>query len=318
MLEQETKRPVIIHTEGLTKCYGDKTAVSDLNLDIREGEIFGLLGPNGAGKTTTTLMLLGLTEPTEGKAWIDGKDCTREPIEVKRVVGYMPDNVGFYGDMTGMENLRFTGKLNGWHGDALEQRCTELLKRVGLEDASDQKAGTYSRGMKQRLGVADVLMKDPRVIIMDEPTLGIDPEGMRELMQLIQELAQKDGRTILISSHQLYQVQQICDRVGLFVDGRLMACGRIDELADQTHQEGYHVLEVAALPDDAGLRRLLEALGNVDAVERSGEYYTIRSRFDVKRELLRKTLEGGYTLTHLRQRGSDLDEIYRRYFEEKG
>lgn len=318
MLEMETKRPVVIHTEGLTKQYGDKTAVSDLNLDIREGEIFGLLGPNGAGKTTTTLMLLGLTEPTDGKAWIDGMDCTRDPIGVKRVVGYMPDNVGFYGDMTGRENLRFTGKLNGWHGKALEQRCTELLKRVGLEDASDQKAGTYSRGMKQRLGVADVLMKDPRVIIMDEPTLGIDPEGMRELMQLIQELAQKDGRTILISSHQLYQVQQICDRVGLFVDGRLMACGRIDELADQMHQEGYHVLEVAALPDDAGFGKLLEKLGNVDAVERNGEFYTIRSRFDVKRELLRKTLEGGYTLTHLRQRGSDLDEIYRRYFEEKG
>lgn len=318
MLEQETKRPVIIHTEGLTKQYGEKTAVSDLNLDIREGEIFGLLGPNGAGKTTTTLMLLGLTEPTAGKAWIDGKDCTRDPIEVKRVVGYMPDNVGFYGDMTGRENLRFTGRLNGLRGALLEQRCTELLKRVGLEEAANQKAGTYSRGMKQRLGVADVLMKDPRVIIMDEPTLGIDPEGMRELMQLIQELAQKDGRTILISSHQLYQVQQICDRVGLFVDGRLMACGRIDELADQMHQEGYHVLEVAALPDDAGLRKLLETLGNVDTVERNGEFYTIRSRFDVKRELLRRTLEEGYTLTHLRQRGSDLDEIYRRYFEEKG
>lgn len=311
----ETEHNTIIHTEGLTKRYGEKTAVSALNLDIRQGEIFGLLGPNGAGKTTTTLMLLGLTEPTEGSAWIHGRDCTREPIEIKRMVGYLPDNVGFYGDMTGRENLRFTGRLNGLPENLIEQRSTELLKRVGMEAAADQKAGTYSRGMKQRLGIADVLMKNPQVIIMDEPTLGIDPEGMRELMGLIQELAKEDGRTILISSHQLYQIQQICDRVGLFVGGELIACGRIDELADQVQQEGYHVLEAAALPDDTGFRKLLDELGNVDSVEREGEVYCVRSRFDLKRELLRRTLEAGYTLTHLRQRGSDLDEIYRRYFE---
>lgn len=314
----ETEHNTIIHTEGLTKRYGEKTAVSDLNLDIRQGEIFGLLGPNGAGKTTTTLMLLGLTEPTEGGAWIHGRDCTREPIGIKRMVGYLPDNVGFYGDMTGRENLRFTGRLNGLPEDLIEQRSAELLKRVGMEAAADQKAGTYSRGMKQRLGIADVLMKNPQVIIMDEPTLGIDPEGMRELMGLIQELAKEDGRTILISSHQLYQIQQICDRVGLFVGGELIACGRIDELADQVQQEGYHVLEAAALPDDAGFRKLLEELGNVDSVEREGEVYCVRSRFDLKRELLRRSLEAGYTLTHLRQRGSDLDEIYRRYFEREG
>lgn len=311
----ETEHNTIIHTEGLTKRYGEKTAVSDLNLDIRQGEIFGLLGPNGAGKTTTTLMLLGLTEPTEGGAWIHGRDCTREPIEIKRMVGYLPDHVGFYGDMTGRENLRFTGRLNGLPEDLIEQRSAELLKRVGMETAADQKAGTYSRGMKQRLGIADVLMKNPQVIIMDEPTLGIDPEGMRELMGLIQELAKEDGRTILISSHQLYQIQQICDRVGLFVGGELIACGRIDELADQVQQEGYHALAAAALPDDAGFRKLLEELGNVDSVEREGEIYCVRSRFDLKRELLRRSLEAGYTLTHLRQRGSDLDEIYRRYFE---
>lgn len=311
----ETEHNTIIHTEELTKRYGEKTAVSALNLDIRQGEIFGLLGPNGAGKTTTTLMLLGLTEPTEGGAWIHGRDCIREPIEIKRIVGYLPDNVGFYGDMTGRENLRFTGRLNGLPENLIEQRSTELLKRVGMEAAADQKAGTYSRGMKQRLGIADVLMKNPQVIIMDEPTLGIDPEGMRELMGLIQELAKEDGRTILISSHQLYQIQQICDRVGLFVGGELIACGRIDELADQVQQEGYHVLEAAALPDDAGFRKLLDELGNVDSVEREGEVYCVRSRFDLKRELLRRTLEAGYTLTHLRQRGSDLDEIYRRYFE---
>ena len=257
---------MMIRTEHLSKSYGEKEAVCDLTLEIRRGEIFGLLGPNGAGKTTTTLMLLGLTEPTGGSAYIDGKDCARQAIDVKRMVGYLPDNVGFYSDMTGRENLRFTGQLNGLPSDVTDRRMEELLEKVGMTEAADQKAGTYSRGMRQRLGIADVLMKDPKVVIMDEPTLGIDPEGMRELMTLIRSLAEDDKRTILISSHQLYQIQQICDRVGLFVDGRLIACGRIDELAGQMRREGHYALEAAAFPDDSGFEELLRSLGNVEQV----------------------------------------------------
>ena len=286
-----------------------------MTLEIRRGEIFGLLGPNGAGKTTTTLMLLGLTEPTGGSAYIDGKNCARQAIDVKRMVGYLPDNVGFYSDMTGRENLRFTGRLNGLPDDVTDRRIEELLEKVGMTEAADQKAGTYSRGMRQRLGIADVLMKDPKVVIMDEPTLGIDPEGMRELMTLIRGLAEDDKRTILISSHQLYQIQQICDRVGLFVEGRLIACGRIDELAGQMRREGHYALEAAAFPDDSGFEELLRSLGNVEQVERSGDFYVVHSRADLCRELNRRALEKGYTLRHLRQRGNDLDEIYRRYFE---
>ena len=306
---------MMIRTEHLSKSYGEKEAVCDLTLEIRRGEIFGLLGPNGAGKTTTTLMLLGLTEPTGGSAYIDGKDCARQAIDVKRMVGYLPDNVGFYSDMTGRENLRFTGQLNGLPSDVTERRMEELLEKVGMTEAADQKAGTYSRGMRQRLGIADVLMKDPKVVIMDEPTLGIDPEGMRELMTLIRGLAEDDKRTILISSHQLYQIQQICDRVGLFVEGRLIACGRIDELAGQIRREGHYALEAAAFPDDSGFEELLRSLGNVEQVERSGDFYVVHSRADLCRELNRRALEKGYTLRHLRQRGNDLDEIYRRYFE---
>lgn len=313
-MEQEP----IIHTSHLTKTYGEKTAVCDLNLDIFPGEIFGLLGPNGAGKTTTTRMLLGLTEPTEGEAWIQGLDCTRETVAVKRLAGYLPDQVGFYADMTGRENLRFTGRLNGLPEEEIERRCSELLARVGMGAAADKKTGTYSRGMKQRLGIADVLMKDPKIVIMDEPTLGIDPEGMRELMHLIEELAREDGRTILISSHQLYQIQQICDRVGLFVEGKLIACGKIEALAEQIGQQSHQVMEIGAIPDDRGFQELLEHLSNVDTVEREGDWYCVRSRYDIKRELLRRTLDAGYTLTHLRQRGSDLDEIYQRYFEKVG
>ncbi|MGN0995143.1 MAG: ABC transporter ATP-binding protein, partial [Butyricicoccus sp.] len=309
----------IIQTQVLTKRYDDVTAVDKLNLEIQEGEVFGLLGPNGAGKTTTTLMLLGLTEPTIGTAFIDGHDCARDPLAVKRIVGYLPDSVGFYPELTGRENLRFTGRLNGLEPAICERRINELLERVGMTYAADRKAGTYSRGMKQRLGIADVLMKDPKVIIMDEPTLGIDPEGMRELIALIRELSDKDGRTILISSHQLYQVQQICDRVGIFVKGKLIACGRIEELGRQLENEGNYILELQTAPADERLRTLLEELPGVRAVtvDKDGSF-EVESKQDIRHEITMLLAQNGYTLLQLRQRGGDLDEIYRKYFEKAG
>ena len=305
----------IIRTVGLTKRYGEKAAVKQLNLTIKKGEVFGLLGPNGAGKTTTTLMLLGLTEPTEGFATIEGMDCTRDPIGVKRVVGYLPDNVGFYGDMTGRENLHFTGQLNGLAEDVIRKRTDELLERVGMTEAADQKTKTYSRGMKQRLGIADVLIKDPKIIIMDEPTLGIDPQGMQDLLKLIRELSEKDGRTILLSSHQLYQVQQICDRVGIFVDGSLIACGTISELGKRMEREGKYTLELSAEPDNEALVRLLSNIEGADSVEREGENVLVHSRMDLRRRVTMELTANGYTLLGLRQKGGDLDEIYSRYFE---
>lgn len=308
-------KETIIQTSGLTKTYGDKTAVDHLDLEIQAGEVFGLLGPNGAGKTTTTLLLLGLTEPTEGNAWIAGKDCTRDPIGVKRMVGYLPDNVGFYSDMTGRENLYFTGRLNGLGEEELAARAETLLERVGMTEAADRKAGTYSRGMRQRLGIADVLMKDPQIIIMDEPTLGIDPQGMRELLKLIRELAEKDKRTLLISSHQLYQIQQVCDRVGIFVEGRLIACGKIQELGQQIEKEGNYTLELAAEPDNDALVRLMSRMDGVESVDREGELLIIRSHEDLRRRATLELAANGYTLLQLRQKGGDLDEIYSRYFE---
>ncbi len=306
---------IIIKTEGLTKFYGEKAAVSDLDLEIQRGEIFGLLGPNGAGKTTTTLMLLGLSEPSSGKAFIDGMDCTRQPIEVKGMVGYLPDNVGFYSDMTGKENLVFTGRLNGLSDEEAKTRAEELLEKVGMTEAADKKAGAYSRGMTQRLGIADVLMKDPKIIIMDEPTLGIDPEGMRELMSLIRALSEKEGRTVLISSHQLYQIQQICDRVGIFVEGRLIACGRIDELSDALGTDNTYTLEVAVYPDNVGFERLLSAMPEVIDIKREGDSYTIGSTKDLRRDIQELCVREDYQIMKLRARGGDLDEIYRRYFE---
>ena len=309
----------IIRTAGLTKRYGEVTAVDSLDLTIEKGEVFGLLGPNGAGKTTTTLMLLGLTEPTSGTASIAGFDCTREPIEVKRIVGYLPDNVGFYPEMTGRQNLIFSGEMNGLDRGEAAERAESLLERVGMTYAADRPAGKYSRGMRQRLGIADVLMKDPQIIIMDEPTLGIDPEGMRELIKLIRELSDKDGRTILISSHQLYQIQQICDRVGIFVGGKLIACGRIDELGRQLQSEGLYQIDVKIDPDREAAAAILSQIPGVKEVtrQRDGSYH-IESNADIRREVTGRLLMQGYTLIEMRSRGGDLDEIYRKYFEKAG
>ena len=206
---------VIVLTD-LTKQYGNFTAVDHIRLHIQKGEIFGLLGPNGAGKSTTILMMLGLTEPTSGSVEICGINSTTHPIEVKRKIGYLPEDVGFYDDMTGLENLIYTARLNGIPDKEAREKAMELIKRTGLEDQLKKKAGKYSRGMRQRLGLADVLIKNPEIIILDEPTSGIDPAGVQEFIELIRWLSKEKGLTVLFSSHHLDQVQKVCDRVGLF------------------------------------------------------------------------------------------------------
>jgi len=307
----------VIEINDLVKRYGNLVAVDHLNLTINKGEVFGLLGPNGAGKTTTTLMLLGLTEPTEGAAFINGCDCTRNPIEIKSKVGYLPDNVGFYGNMTGRENLRFMGKINGLYGEGLERRIDALLKRVNMIEAADNKTSTYSRGMRQRLGIADVLMKDPQIIIMDEPTLGIDPQGVRELMLLIRDLADTDKRTILLSSHQLYQVQKVCDRMGIFVHGKMIACGTLEELGKQINTDGVNKIEIGVYPDNIKVQDILKSMDGVIRVEKDSDKYIVFSRYDLRHSLSGVLSREGYTIMHLRQANSDLDEIYRKYFEKE-
>ena len=223
----------IIEITGLTRRYGQFTAVDNLDLAVRKGEIFGLLGPNGAGKSTTILMMLGLTEPDEGNVRVCGLDPTTDPVGVKRKVGYLPEEVGFYDDLTGLENLIYTARLNGFAPSVAGEKALALLERVGLTAEKDKKTGKYSRGMRQRLGLADVLIKEPEVIILDEPTLGIDPAGVKAFLELIVELSREQGITVLFSSHLLHQVQQVCDRVGLFVGGKLLATGDIQNLAAQ-------------------------------------------------------------------------------------
>ena len=220
---------VIVLTD-LTKKYGNFTAVDHISLSICKGEIFGLLGPNGAGKSTTILMMLGLTEPTSGKVEICGIDSPTNPIEVKKRIGYLPEDLGFYDEMTGLENLVYTALLNGLSKREAEEKAKELMQRVGLSEQANKKTGKYSRGMRQRLGLADVLIKNPEIIILDEPTSGIDPAGIQEFIELIRNLSRVHSLTVLFSSHNLDQVQKACDRVGLFNHGKLLAQLDLEEM----------------------------------------------------------------------------------------
>ena len=237
----------IIETEDLTKIYNGETAVDRLSFEVAEGEIFGFLGPNGAGKTTTLLMLLGLTEPTSGMAKVLGLNPSRDPIKVKSKIGYLQENMGFYTDLNGVQMLRFVAELNGLRGIETESRILSALESVGLANESEKKIGAYSRGMRQRLGIAELLIKDSKVAFLDEPTLGLDPEATNRMIELIESLCRDKKMTILLSSHLLHQVQKICDRVGIMIKGRMVAQGPLDRLAEEKlgiGQEEYTLEEI--------------------------------------------------------------------------
>ena len=237
----------IIETEELTKKYGNQIAVNNLNLQIREGEVFGFLGPNGAGKTTTLLMFLGLTEPTSGKVRVIGFDPTRDSFYVKEKIGYLPENVGFYDDMNARENLRFVARLNRIPDKVSGQRIDHWLETVGLLEEGEKKVGIYSKGMRQRLGIAEVMIKEPKLIFLDEPTIGLDPDGTNRMLDLIHSLSREKNITIFLSSHLLDQVQKICDRVGIMIKGDLVAMGPIEELAKKklgVDKEHYTLEEI--------------------------------------------------------------------------
>jgi ABC-2 type transport system ATP-binding protein len=312
--------PPAIRARALTKAYGDVLAVDHLNLDVDPGEIFGLLGPNGAGKTTTILMLLGLSEPSEGHAEVAGFDPTRSPLQVKRRVGYLPDEVGFYGGLTGRQNLRFTARLNRIDAQATEARVGSLLEQVGLADVADRDVETYSRGMRQRLGIADALVKDPSVVVLDEPTTAIDPAGVAEVLALIRSIARDRGAAVLLSSHLLHQVQQVCDRVAIFVSGRVVAQGTARRLAEQIAGDTLQV-EVGLDGPADGLEPALRSVAGVrEAVrdEHDPRLWRVKGSRDLQGRLAADLAGRGVAVWHLRRLGDDLDEVYLRYFAKEG
>jgi ABC-2 type transport system ATP-binding protein len=306
----------VVETQNLTKRYHDKLAVNALNLTVQEGEIFGFLGPNGAGKTTTILMLLGLTEPTNGRALVCGFDPTHEPLEVKRRVGYLPENPGFYEDLSARENLLYMARLNRIPEDESRRRTTEVLEQVGLSDDGSRLVREFSRGMKQRLGIAEVLVKKPRAVILDEPTLGIDPDGAIRILELIKGLNQERNLTVMLSSHQLQQVQEICSRVGIIVKGRLIVQGQMDELGRAILKERQWNFLLETAGDADGLESDLRAIPGVDEIEKRGHGLFLRCTRDVRPDLMSLLARKNLPLLQLRSEDPTLEEIYLKYFRE--
>ncbi|MBC7188720.1 ABC transporter ATP-binding protein [Candidatus Aerophobetes bacterium] len=306
----------IVEINEVTKIYDKVKAVDGISLRINEGEIFGFLGPNGAGKTTTILMLLGLTEPTSGEVKVFGYNATRNPLQVKRKTGYLPENVGFYEDLTARENLFYITALNGIKRDKASMKIEEVLSLVGLMDAADKEVGKFSRGMIQRLGIAATLVKEPKLVILDEPTLGIDPEGVEQVLNIIKKLGKEEKITILLSSHLLHQVQKICDRICIISQGKIVVEGSLDEVGKRIIGEGRIQIQVQVSEVSRELLDSLKEIQGVEEVEVSGNLLNIRCEKDLREQISRRVIEKGAVPLLLKTQDYTLEEIYVRYFRE--
>jgi len=309
----------VIEARGLLKLYGSARAVDSIDLSIRKGEIFGLLGPNGAGKTTTILMMLGLTETSGGTVDVLGFDPVRQPLEVKRRVGYLPDAVGFYDHLTARENLVYIARLLDIPRRETDGRIMEALRAVQLADVADKRVATYSRGMRQRLGIAEIVMKRAEVAILDEPTSGLDPHATFELLEMIRGL-KKSGVAVLLSSHLLDRVQSVCDRVALFNKGKIALMGTVVELANQVLGAGHPILIEASGTDVPAALKGIEGVQQVvpdgPQGQERGIWRVVADR-DIRAAAAQRIVGAGGSLTRLAELQPSLEEVYTRYFEEE-
>ncbi len=304
---------LVIEAQGLGKRYGGAKAVSNVSFSVAAGEIFGLLGPNGAGKTTTILMLLGLTEISSGTARVFGHDPARNPLAVKRLVGYLPDTVGFYDHLTAADNLHYTARLMGFGLADRKKRIAQALDRVGIADVADKRVGTFSRGMRQRLGLAEIIVKGARAAILDEPTNGLDPQASLELLDLIRSL-KAQGVSILLSSHLLDRVQSVCDRVALFSAGHIALMGTVAELGRQVLGGGF-IVEVEATGGSDIAQRLSALPGVRSVVEPSAKRWRVNCDRDLRPEAAAEVVSAGGKLYRLSLDEPSLETIYTRYFQ---
>ena len=308
----------MIVAEDLTKIYDGKTvAVDKFNIKIKKGEMFGLLGPNGAGKSTLILMLLGLTEPTSGNISVAGFNSTREPLKVKRITGYLPEKVGFYEDMSASSNLAYTAELNNIPYREFPAKIDRVLGLVRLSKNKDQLVKTFSKGMKKRLGIADVLIKDPELVIFDEPTEGLDVKVASQILDTLQMLNKEKGITFLLSSHQLNLIQKICPRVGILSNGKLIGEGSIDDLGKDLFGGGRYRIEIelASMPDS-----LLDKIKNIKKIvslSRDGNKLTVVCDIDLRKEISKLIANAGIIMTQMNIKQDALEEIYLRYFRKE-
>jgi ABC-2 type transport system ATP-binding protein len=305
----------IIEAKQLCKVYERTTVVDNLNLSIEEGQIFGFLGPNGAGKTTTILMLMGLTQPTKGEAHIGGFNSTREPLKVKRITGYIPEKVGFYEDLSASYNLLYTARLNGLSDKIAQAAIVQALEKVGLKEHAQANVSTFSKGMKQRLAIADILIKGPRVAFLDEPTTGIDPAGIAQMLDLIGKIAREHNMTIVMSSHQLNQVERICSHVGIMSKGKLVVEGSLDQLSKKAGGN-KSVIDLQLSEVNTEIVEGLRNIKGVLNVERKDDTLIITCVEDLRRQISKVVQEKNGLIVQMKLQSFALEDIYLKYFKE--
>jgi ABC-2 type transport system ATP-binding protein len=262
MFLEEKSMAAILNVQNLVKQYGDFTAVKGISFDIKEGEIFSLLGPNGAGKTTTISMLSTLYIPTSGDATIGGHSITKDPMAVKQIIGVVPQDLALYEDLTARENLIFWGRMYGLGGKTLNSRLDEVLEQIGLTDKAKNRVKTYSGGMKRRVNIGVGLLHKPRLLFMDEPTVGIDPQSRRAILDTVKDL-NKQGMTVLYTTHYMEEAQELSDRVGIIDHGELIALGTQDELTRQVGHTDTLVLHIGETEDADTLASALRGIKDV-------------------------------------------------------
>jgi ABC-2 type transport system ATP-binding protein len=273
-----------IETDNLVKVYGGKKegvrALNGIDMKVPLGSVYGLFGPNGSGKTTLITILVGLQLPTGGSARVLGHDIIKESVNIRRKVGLLPEGFGFYEHMTALENLTFLGTLDDLPPDKVKGRALEVLESTGLKDKAGAKVSTFSRGMRQRLGVAQALMKNPELLMLDEPTVGIDPEGASEFRDLVRGL-NKEGKTVLLSTHLLYEIGMICTHAAMIREGKLLAQGTVDELSRPVRDAKGHAYEIHVKSGGDGLRRDIRLLPDVREAVLRDDKITVIAESDI-------------------------------------
>jgi ABC-2 type transport system ATP-binding protein len=307
----------IIQTQELTKHYGDIKAVDHLDLVVYEGEIFGFLGPNGSGKTTTLLMLMGLTVPTSGTATVGGYDIIKDSKQVRRIAGMLPEGAGYYEDLTAKQNLNYIGQLNDVPKLEREKRIKDLLEAVGLAKWTDTKVEKFSRGMKQRLGIAQVLIKNPKIAFFDEPTIGLDPQGTKEIREAIIRLNKEQGLTVFLSSHLLYEVQQTCQRVGFIRAGKLVAADTIENLTNKLARKDKISIEFELSEISPDLIQRIREIDGVTSIDQENRKLYVHMERDRSKDVSETIMKHGATILLMKPREYSLEEIFLQYYKEE-
>lgn len=310
-----------IEVFDLTKVYRSEgkeiRAVDNLNLNVEKGSIFGLLGPNGAGKTTLIMMLTGLTLPTSGSGRVLGHDIVKESLQIRKKVGLLPEGFGFYDHLTAEENLNYVAALNDIPKDERKKRIEDALASVGLLEVKDRKFGGYSRGMRQKLGIAQALLKNPELLILDEPTAGVDPEGARAIRELVLKL-NREGKTIMLSTHLLFEVGPICDSIAIINCGRLVLQGKVRDLLEKLMAEEGYRIKIEGSGEVGAFAEALSSLDGVKSVRLEGKAVHVLAVKDVRADIGKLSSKYNIEIITLELQQPSLEDLFIKYYRREG